>query len=156
MHSHLIVLIFEREEEASGVYDALQQMRGSPLLGLEYAAVVTKDGRGRLAVFQKRELSRSGVDPHDDLVNPTIALLFGDPPEEMMQALTEKGFDDRFREQVFQALGDNSSALLFLITHDSNVERSQLLGILTLFKGQVFETTFPQEVEAVLAKGWKA
>ena len=156
MHSHLIVTIFERDDEAPSVYDAIQRMRGSPLLGLENAAVITKDGRGRLAVYQKRELSRTGVDPGNDLVNPAIALLFGDPPEEMVQTLTGMGFDDRFREQVFQAMGDNSSALLFLITHDSEVERNQVLGILTLFKGKVFETTLPLEVEAALAKGWEA
>jgi uncharacterized membrane protein len=156
MHSHLIVIIFEREEEASSVYEAIQRMRGSQLLGLENAVVVTKDGRGRLAVYQKRELSPTGVDPGDDLVKPAVALLFGDPPEEMVQALAEMGFDDRFRGQVFQALGENSSALLFLITRDGNIDRSQLLGILTLFKGRVFETTLPQEVEAVLAKGWEA
>ncbi len=156
MHSHLVVMIFEGEDEAPGVYDALQKMRGSPLLGLEHAAIVTKDSGGRLAVYRKRELSRTGVDPGNKLVNPAIALLFGDPPEEMVQALTEKGFDDRFREQVFQALVANSSALLFLITHDSEVERNQVIGILTLFKGKVFETTLPLEVEAALAKGWEA
>ena len=156
MHSHLIVMTFEREQGAPRVYDALQQMRGSPLLGLEHAAAVTKDSRGRLAVYQKRELPRAGVDPGDDLVNPAIALLFGDPPHEMVQALVEKGFDDRFREQMVQAMGEDSSALLFLVTRDSQVDRSRLLGILTLFKGRVFETTLPVEVETALAKGWEA
>jgi uncharacterized membrane protein len=149
-------MTFEREEEASSVYDALQQMRGSPLLGLENAAVVTKDNRGRLAVTQKRELSRAGVDPVDDLVHSAIALLFGDPPEEVVQALVSQGFDDRFREQVAQEMVEDSSALHFLLTRDSNVDRGRLLGTLTLFKGRVFETTLPLEVEAALAKGWEA
>jgi uncharacterized membrane protein len=156
MHSHLIVMIFEREEEASSVYDALQQMRGGPLLGLEHAAAVTKDSRGRLAVYQKRELSRAGMDPGDDLVSSTVALLFGDPPHEVVQALVEKGFDDRFREQVAQAMSEHSSALVFVVTRDSNVDRSRLLGILTLFKGRVFETTLPAAVETALAKHWEA
>jgi uncharacterized membrane protein len=149
-------MTFEGEEEAPSVCDALQRMRGSPLLGLENAIAVTKDGRGRLAVYQKRELSRAGVDPGSDLVSSAIALLFGNPPDEMVQALVEKGFDDRFREQVAQAMGDNSSALLFLVARDSQVDRSRLLDVLTLFKGRVFETTLPLEVEAALAKGWEA
>jgi uncharacterized membrane protein len=156
MHSHLIVVTFDREEEAPGVYDALQKMRGSPLLGLEHAAAVTKDSRGKLSLYQKRELSRAGVDPGDDLPNSAIALLFGDPPHDMVQALVETGFDDRFREQVVQAMGEDSSALLFLVTRDSDVDRSRLLDILTLFRGRVFETTLPQDVEAILAKGWEA
>jgi uncharacterized membrane protein len=156
MHSHLIVMTFEREEEAPSVYDALQKMRGSPLLGLEHAAAVTKDSHGRLAVYRKRELSRAGVASGDDLVNSAIALLFGNPPDDVVQALVEKGFDDRFREQVAQAIGEDCSALLFLSTSDSQVDRSRLLSILTLFKGQVLETTLPVEVKAALAKGWEA
>jgi uncharacterized membrane protein len=156
MHSHLIVMTFEGEEEAPRVYEAFQRMRGSPLLGLEHAAAVTKDSHSRIAVFQKRYLSRTGVDPGDDLVSSAIALLFGDPPDEVVQVLIEKGFDDRFRQQIAQATGDNSSALLILMARDSNVDRSRLFGILTLFKGIVFETTLPLEVEAILAKGWEA
>lgn len=156
MHSHLIVMIFKGEKEAPSVYDALHKMRGSPLLGLGNAAVVTKDSHGRLSVTQKRELPRAGVDPGDDVANSAIALLFGDPPYEVVQALVEKGFDDRFREQVGQALGEDSSALLFLVNRDSQVDRTRLLDILTLFRGRVFETTLPLEVEAALAKGWEA
>ena len=156
MHSHLIVMIFEREEGAPRVYDALQQMRGSPLLGLEHAAAVTKDSRGRLAVYQKRELSRAGVDPGDDMVNSAIALLFGDPPDKLVQALVEKGFDERFREHVVQAMASNCSAFVILLPRDSQVDRGRLLGILTLFEGQVFETTLPRTVEAILAQGWEA
>lgn len=156
MHSHLIVMTYEGEEEAQRVYDALQRMRGSPLLGLENAAVVTKDSSGRLAVTQKRELPRAGGTPGDNLASSTIALLFGDPPVEVVQALAEKGFDVRLREQVAQAMVDNCSALLILMPPDSNVDRSRLLGVLTLFKGTVYETTLPQGVEAALAKGWEA
>jgi uncharacterized membrane protein len=156
MHSHLIVMTFEGEEDAPRVYEAFQRMRGIPLLGLEHAAALTKDSRGRLAVFQKRDLSRTGVDPGDDLLRSAIALLFGDPPDEVVQVLIEKGFDDRFRGQIAQATGDNSSALLILMARESNVDRSRLFGILTLFKGIVFETTLPLEVEAILVKGWEA
>jgi uncharacterized membrane protein len=156
MHSHLIVMTFEGEEEAPRVYDSMQRMRGSSLLALEHAAAVTKDDRGRLAIYQKRGLSSAGVDPGDNLTSSAIALLFGDPPDEMVRALVKKGFDDRFREQVAQSMGDNSSALLFLVARDSQVDRSRLLNVLTLFKGRVFETTLPLEVETALAKGWKA
>jgi uncharacterized membrane protein len=156
MHSHLIIMIFEKEEEAPRVYDALQQMRGSPLLGLENAVAMTKDGHGNLAVTQKRKLPPTGVVQHDDLTSLTIASLFGEPPDEMLQLLTRKGFDDCFREQVVRAMANHSSALIILISQDSQVDRGQLLGILKLFKGKVCETTLPQDVEAALAKGWEA
>ena len=156
MRSRLIAMIFEKEGEASRVYEALQRMRGSSLLGLENAAAVTKDGHGNLAVTQKRELSPTGVVQHHDLTSLTIALLFGEPPDDMLQSLARKGFDVRFREQVVRAMANHSSALIILMSQDSQVDRGQLLSILKLFKGKVYETTLPQEVEAALAKGWEA
>ena len=156
MHSHLIVMTFEREEEAPRVYDALQQMRGKSHLGLENAAAVTRDGRGRLAIYQRRELAPGGEGRNGDLISAAVTLLFGKVPDERLQALTKQGFDDRFREQVIQDLGNNSSAVLVLVTPDSQVDRGRLLGILTLFQGRVYETTLPLGVEAALAKGWEA
>ena len=156
MRSHLIVMTYEGEGEAARVYDALQRMRASPLLGLEHAATVTRDGQGRLAVTQRRERTPAGRGPGDDLTSSAITLLFGDPPDELVQVLIAKGFDGRYREQVAQAVGNNSSALLVLMTQDSQVDRTRLLGILTLFKGRVYETTLPLEVESALATGWEA
>jgi uncharacterized membrane protein len=160
MHSHLVVMTFEQEEEATRVYDALQRMRGRLLLGLEHAAAVTKDSRGRLAVYRRTELSRAGKDRGADLVGSAISLLFGDPPDDVVQALVKEGFDDRFREQVAGAVGNNSSALVLLIARDSDADRGRVLGTLTLFKGTVFETTLPPRVEAALAaamvEGWEA
>ena len=154
MHSHLIVMTFEGEREASRVYDALQRMRAGPLLGLERAAIVSSDSQGRLAVTQRWALSRARNDPDSDLAGSAAALLFGDPPDDLLHSLAGKGFDDRFREQILQAMPDNSSALLILMSRDGQVDRGRLLGTLTLFKGQLFETTLPQAVETVLAKGW--
>jgi uncharacterized membrane protein len=156
MRSRLIAMIFEKEGEASRVYEALHRMRGSSLLGLENAAAVTKDGHGNLAVTQKRELSPTGVVQDDNLTRLTTALLFGEPPDEMLQSLARKGFDVRFREQVARAMANCSSAFLILMPQDSQVDRDRLLGILKLFKGIVFETTLPQEAEAALAEGWEA
>ena len=156
MHSHLIVMTFEQEEEAQRVYNALERMRGSSLLGLENAAALTKDRHGTFAVTRKRVLSPAGVGPGDDLVRSAIALLFGNPPEEVLQVLVREGFDERFREHVVQAMASNCSAFVILLPRDSQVDRGRLLGILTLFEGQVLETTLPRTVEAILAQGWEA
>ena len=156
MYSHLVVVIFEQEDEASRVYDSLQRMRGSSLLGLNEAAVVTADREGTLSVIQKRKLPPAGVGRGDNLASRIINLFFGDPPDEMLQALVREGFDDRFREQVLQAMASDCSALVVLTPRGSQVDRGRLLGILTLFNGKVFETTLPLEVEAALAKGREA
>ena len=156
MHSHLIVVTFEGQDEASNVYDALERMRASPLLGLQNAAIVSRDGSGRLAVIRRRRLSQVGEDPGTYLTGSAITLLFGDPPDEWLQMLVREGFDDQYREQVVSEMAGDSSALVFPVAGDSSVDRNRLLGVLTLFKGRVFETTLPLEVEAALVKGWEA
>lgn len=156
MYSSLIVMTFGREEEAPRVYETLQRMRGSPLPSLEDVAAVTKDSHRRLTVTQKRELPPPGQAQGDDLFSSAIALLFGELPDQTLQTLVEDGFDDYFRQQVLETLGDNCSALLILIRRGSQVDRGRLFGILSLFNGQVFETTLPPKVEATLTEGWEA
>ena len=154
MHSHLIVATFEGEEEASRVYDALQQMRDRSRLGLDNAAAVIRDGLGRLSIYQKTELAPDGKD--HDLISTAIALLFGELSDERRQELTKRGVDERFRQQVAQDLASSTSAVLFLVTADSQVDRGRLLGILNLFQGRVYETTLPLGVETALVEVWEA
>ena len=156
MHSHLIVVTFEGQDEASNVYDALERMRASPLLGLQNAAIVGRDGSGQLSVTQKRPLSQIGKDTGANLASLALVLVFGDPPAETLQALEKAGLDGLFREQVVKAIGPDSSAILIVVPPSADVDRNRLLGILRLFKGKVYETTLPREAEAALAKGWEA
>jgi uncharacterized membrane protein len=156
MYSKLIVMTFEREDEAPRVYETLQRMRGSPLPSLEDVAAVTKDRRGRLTVTQKRELPPPGKARGDALFSSAIALLFGELPDQTLQTLVEDGFDDFFRQRVLETVGENCSILLILKRRGSQVDRGRLFGILSLFNGQVFETTLPPKVEAALTEGWEA
>jgi uncharacterized membrane protein len=156
MHSHLVVMIFEGENEASRVHDALQRMRAGLLLNLEHTAIVSSDRQGGVSVTQKRELTSVRAGPNRDLAGSAASVLLGDVPDELVQSLVNEGFDDRFREQIIQAFPDNSSALLFLASHDSGFDRGRLFGILSLFNGDIFETTLPRAAEAVLAQGWEA
>jgi uncharacterized membrane protein len=155
MYGSLIVMTFEREDEAPRVYETLQRMRSSPLPDPANVAAVTKDSQGRLAVTQKRELLPAGQAAGDKSFSSAISLLFGEPPEEQLQALAKDGFDDVFRQRVRETMGNNSSALLILMKRGTQVDRGRLFGILNLFDGQVSETTLPPKVEAALAEGWE-
>ena len=56
MNSDLIVMTFPRQEEARQARQALEMMHGKHILGLENAALVTRDGLGR-----HRRISTSGI-----------------------------------------------------------------------------------------------
>jgi uncharacterized membrane protein len=156
MHSRLIVMTFEGRAEAAEVYESLLRMRTMPLPDPEDVAVLTRDSRGRMAVTQKRLLDRTRQIRVDRLLSSAITLLFDDTPDELVQILVQKGFDDFFRRQVRERMGDNCSALAILIRSGQDFDRGRLFGILSLFNGQVFETTLPPKVEVTLTEGWEA
>ena len=149
-------MTFEQQGEAPRIYETLVRMRARPLPGPEDVAALTKGSDGRLAVTQKHELDQTGQIRDDRLLSSATTLLFGDVPDNVMQNLVQEGFDDYFRARVQEETGDSCSALVILIRSSSNFDRGRLLAILNLFNGQVFETTLPRKVEAILAKGWEA
>ena len=152
MHNDLIVMTFDREGEAQRVYDSLQSMRKSPLLGLEDAAVVTVDSAGTVNLHQRRKLPAALGTTVSELLGGIADLIFGDPPEEMVRALAKEGLDDRFVEKVARMMGNNSSALLFLVAYNSMGDTGELLGALALFKGKIHQTTLPPDAKAALLK----
>ena len=152
MHNDLIVMTFDREEEAQIVYDSLRSMRKSPLLGLENTAMVTVDSSGSATFHQERKLPGDSEATGGDVLSLMADLIFGDPPEETLRTLTEEGFDERFVEKLARTMGVNSSALLFLVDYNSMSDTSELLSILALFRGKIHQTTLSSEAKAALHK----
>ncbi len=152
MHSDLIVVTFDEEEEAQKVYDALQRMRKSQLLALENAAVVSKDSAGKVRSYGPRELTVPPEATGDDLLDLLADLIFGTPPERRVRGLVEAGLDEGFLQEVGRAMGGRSSALLFLVRYDSMGDTDELLSALALFKGKVHQTTLSPEAEAAMLR----
>jgi uncharacterized membrane protein len=152
MHNDLIIMTFDREEEAQRVYDSLRSMRKSPLLGLENTAMVTVDSAGSDTFHQKRKLPRDPKTTAGDVLSLMADLIFGNPSEETLRALTKKGLDEGFVEKVGQTMGKNSSALLFLVDYNSMSDTSELLSALALFRGKIHQTTLSSEAKGALRK----
>jgi len=150
MHNDLIIVTFDREEEAQSIYDALRRMRKGPLLGLEDAVMVTVDSTGSAILHQKRKLPPDPRATHGDLLSLTAGLMYGDPPEAMLRTLAEEGLDESFLEKVKRTMGTDSSALLFLVAYHSLSDTGELLNALALFKGKIHQTTLSSEVIAAL------
>jgi len=150
MHNDLIIVTFDREEEAQRIYDALRRMRKGLLLGLENAAMVTVDSTGNATLHQKRKLPADPRATNGDLLSLIVDLIYGDPPEAMLRALANEGLDESFLEKVKRTMGNDSSALLFLVAYHSMSDTGELLNALALFKGKIHQTTLTSEVKAAL------
>jgi len=150
MHNDLIIVTFDREEEAQRIYDALRRMRKGPLLGLEDAAMVTVDSTGSAILHQKRKLPPDPRATNGDLFSLIADLIYSDPPEAMLRTLAKEGLDESFLEKVKRTTGNDTSALLFLVAYNSMSDTGELLNALALFKGKIHQTTLSSETKAAL------
>ena len=158
MNSDLIVITFDDEDEAEKVLDAMQSMRKEPLLSLEQAVVVTKDRLGRVRLHQTRDLTAGGSVAGESVLSLLAGLILGSAlgvvwgidVGEIMGVLTEHGFDEKFMTTVEKTMGDNTSAILFLVRRDSTSDPAEVLKVLTLFRGKIHQTTLSPQAEAYL------
>ena len=142
MNSDLIVMTFDDGEMAQTVYEALQAMRKSKVLGLGDSVTLSTDGAGRVRLHQGAEAS-TGLAP---LLAETILR----SPEGEASELDVVKLDHDFLDTVVAGLRHNHSALLFFIDSDGLSDACELLDALALFRGIIHQTTLTPQSEAVL------
>jgi uncharacterized membrane protein len=152
MRNDLIAAAYESEGMALRIYDSLQNMRKSPLMGLQNVVIISKSGAGNVSVHLKKELPLTPGTTEADILNFIVEIIFTDPQDEMVQELVEEGLDDHFLESFSRALDVNSSALLFLLSYSGMSDTEELLGTLALFKGRIYQTTLPQQTKLAIEK----
>ena len=151
MHSELFVLIFNQDEETRNSLQALQMMRKSREFGLENAALVERDGAGKVLIHQYSRYPVWEPVSDDTLLILFTEAIFGDTQEDSVRPLIEAGLDEYFLEDVANALLPNSSALLIFFPQDSLIDTHQLPDALSKFKGALIHTTLPsQTLDSVL------
>ena len=160
MNSDLIVITFEDAAEALQVFNAMQVMRKEPLLNLEQGVIVTRDRLGKVKLHQTRDLTATGSVANGNILRLLTGLIFGNSVGvvwgidvgEIRHTLTQQGFDDKFVRLIEQSVGNNASAILFLVHSDGRSDRDEILNVLGLFKGKVHHTTISPEAERYLAQ----
>ncbi len=146
MHSKLIVLTFNRDEDSHNARKALQMMQKNRAFGLDNAALVERDGAGRAFVHQYTRYPAWEPVSDDTFLILFTESIFGDTQEDSVRLLVEAGLDEYFLEDVAKTLLPNSSALLIFFPQDSLVDTRQLLDALAKFKGTLIHTTFPSQI----------
>ena len=150
MRYDLIAVAYESEDMAQRIYDSLQNMRKGPLLGLQNVMIATKSGDGKVTIALKKELPAASKTSDAELLIFIAEMIFTDSENEMVQELAEEGLDDLFLERFSQAMDVKSSALLFLVSYTSTSDADELLNMLALFKGRIYQTTLsPQTITAI-------
>ena len=150
MRSDLIVMIFDRQVDSQRVYDAIQSMRHSPLLGLDSAIIATRDSAGETNLYQRRKVpgaTRSGV---ADALGLIADQLFCPDSEERRATLGKMGLDAGFVERILQAMDRDRPALLVLLGYDDIADRDELVRTLALFRGQIHQSTISSDAVETL------
>ena len=152
MRNDLIAAAYESVGLAQRIYDSLQNMRKGPLLGLQNVVIVTKSGDGKVTITLKKELPAIPRSTNAEVLTFIAEMIFSDSQSEMVQGLIEEGLDDLFLEKFSRAMDTNSSALLFLLSYNSMSDVDELLSMLALFKGSIYQTTLPPQTISAIEK----
>lgn len=160
MNSDLIVITFDDADEALKVLEAMQAMRKEPLLNLEQSIIVTRNRAGKVRLHQTRDLTANDNVVNSDVLGLLTGLILGNPTGVVWGTdvgkarleLARQGFDDKFGQVIEASMGNNSSAIFFLVRRDSWSDRDEVLNVLGLFKGKVYHTTISPEMERYLVQ----
>ena len=153
--SHLLVVTFDKTEEASQVRKTLRSMQRTDYLSLDDSAVVVKDEEGKVHV--KNEVDR-GVKIGTvgggllglllaGIFFPIAGLVVGALAGALVGASAKIGIDQKFVKEVGEDLQPGTSAVFFIV-RDANPDAA--VAALKPYKGTVRHTSFPPEAEEEL------
>lgn len=156
--SNLVVLVFDSDEEATQVMEAIKTLRKEDFISLDDTAVIIKDADGKVHV--KNEIDRgiklgAGV---GSLLGLFLGMLFGGPIGAMLLGgaggalvgkLVDMGVDQKFVKQLKEDLPPGSSAL-FLLVRDAH--SNVAMAALRPYQGTIYHTTLDTETEAELQR----
>lgn len=154
--SDLVVIVFDRADEAPRLYQKLNELRHEGFLSLDDAAVVVKDVDGQVHV--KNEIDR-GIKigfAGGGVIGLILGFIFGGPigtailgavGGAIAGSLSEMGVRSDFVDEVKQSLRRNHSALFMIIRHE---DPEVVIAALKPYKGKIIQSTLPTEAEESL------
>jgi uncharacterized membrane protein len=148
--SSLVVITFEHENEAAEVLGTIRRLEHEGVLKLADSAVVAKDLSGDVHV--KNEVSSATeigattgalVGGLVTFFFPPVGIALGAASGAAIGALLGEGVDKGFVEEVSDGLPPGGSALFLVI----NSGHPSAIDALKPYKGTVYQTTLPEDVE---------
>ena len=144
MGGDFIVKVFDRQDDAAVTLSALKAMHARPILGLDTVVRVARDSDGRGMISGDQQ---NPPHPSSRLSYILAEAFINDDSETDIQVLADAGMDEYFLTLAKAALKPSRSALVIYIPDSAIADVSQLVNILGLFRGQLYQTTCPDVVE---------
>lgn len=152
--SDLIVVTFDRLEDARGAMREIRQLEGEGVAELEDTAIVEREPDG--AVHVKNELT--GATEKGAVIGalagaillfffPIVGLALGAAAGAAIGSLFQTGVESKFVDDVKRQLSPGRSAL-FLVVRRADADA--VTAAMRPFKGEVLQTTLSSDAEAGL------
>jgi uncharacterized membrane protein len=155
MEDNLVVITFDQEDTAAEVLKVIRRLEHEGVMKLSDSAVVAKDPDGKVHV--KNEVSSATevgavtgavVGGLLTVFFPVAGIALGAAAGAGIGALVHAGVDGSFVKEVSEGLQPGGSALFMIISHG----HPSAIDALKPYKGTVYQTTLPEEVEERLRK----
>ncbi|MEM6431499.1 MAG: DUF1269 domain-containing protein [Deinococcota bacterium] len=161
--SDLIVYTYDQEDKATDVLKHVASLKQDnvqkALVGIEDAAVVIKNAKGRVKVRQTLESAVKGNNiARGGLWGVLIGFLFGGPLFGALLGMSisgllghniDIGIDNEFINGISNDLAPGDSALFLLV---NNTPTETIAEALKGFNGKLYHTSLSEEAEAALTK----
>ena len=157
--SDLFAITYADEQSGRSAFESLDHLQKLKLLTLEDAALAIKDQKGRVKVTQTLENAHTGSAAiWGGFWGLLIGLLFLAPIfwglvgallGGLLGKTTDLGIDNKFIEEVGDALEPGGSALFMLV---AKATPDKVISELQKFGGTVYQTSLSNEDEANLKK----
>ena len=155
--SHILVITFEDESQASSVLESLQRLEYHGLLKLDDAAVIVKNAEGKVQVKNKTESGVKAGAVTGGLLGlliagflfPLAGIAIGAAGGALVGKSLHTGVDKEFVIEVRNSLQPGNSAILFIVSHE-NV--GILISALEPYRGKMYQCSFDSEEEEQLRK----
>jgi uncharacterized membrane protein len=154
--TYLIVTIYNEIDEAEKVREDISKGEHQGYMSLDDSAVVVKDQEGKVHVKNQVDRGIKIGAASGGFLGLLLAIFFpigglviGALGGALLGKLFNMGIDKKFVQEVSDALKPGSSALFIIIR---NAEPAYAVGVLEKYKGTVYHTNLPTELEDELRK----
>lgn len=157
--SDLIVITFDEEDDAAEALASMRNLERQGVLTLTDSAVVAKDPDGKVHV--KNEWS-SGAETGavvggaigllTSFIFPVVGAAVGAAAGGWVGSMIEPGVDPKFVKDVSESLQPGKSALFVMVR---SADHAALRAALEPFRGQVYQTTLPEDFRETLQQALK-
>jgi uncharacterized membrane protein len=152
--STLTVMTFENMKDAGEALASLRSIQRADQISVNDSAVIVKDENGKVEVQDGHSrgvkvgaIAGGALGGFMLLFAPVAGIAIGAAGGSLVGRLLDTGVEPTFVKQVSEELKPGTSAL-FVITERGNLEAA--LAVLRPFKGTVYHTSLPYEVQQAL------